>query len=430
MRKNAHFFRELGFLLLFFFAIQATAVAQFEDPAGEEEEDKTYKPLTFTLNEDGSHYLRFIMWHQVWMTTNNLSTDSKLQVTPSMRRSRMLAYAQISPRFLILTHFGLNNFTPGNLTSLGNNGDAPQFFLHDAWGEVKVTDELYIGAGLHYWKGLTRLANASTLNFMTLDQMRPWAHWHSFGVTDQFARHFGVYAKGQMGGFDYRVAVNSPGRNPIGDGRDYGLADAALAYTGVNNLDLNGDPTGNTIVEGYFRYNFWDQESNKLPYEVGSYLGSKKVLSIGTGFFMHPNGMFNTATGEHINVSHFAVDAFMEYPYANGNMLHAYAAFMNMDYGENYVSRWAGTGTTVYGQLGYLLNVANLMPYVAYQSGNYEGFNEPISTLNIGANYFIRGHNCKVTLEYHRINADIREAAIATQNDALTQLRLQLHVFL
>lgn len=428
MKKNVYFFRPFGFVILFFFAVHSVAVAQLEETT--KEKDDTYQPLTLNLNEDGSHYLRFIMWHQVWMTTNNLDTDTKLQVTPSIRRSRLLAYAQISPRFLILTHFGLNNFTPGNLTSLGNNGDAPQLFLHDAWGEVKISDELYIGAGLHYWKGLTRLANSSTLNFMTLDQMRPWAHWHSFGVSDQFARHFGVYAKGQIGGFDYRVAVNSPGRNPIGEGRDYGLADAALAYTGVNNLDINGDPTGNTIVEGYFRYNFWDQESNKLPYEVGSYLGKKKVFSIGTGFFMHPNGMFNTATGEHVNVSHFAVDAFMEYPYANGNMLHAYAAFMSMDYGENYVSRWAGTGTTVYGQLGYLLKAFHFMPYVAYQNGNYDGFTEPISTLDIGANYFIRGHNCKVTLEYHRINGDIREAAISTQGDALTQLRLQLHVFL
>ncbi|MCB9041452.1 MAG: hypothetical protein H6557_32940 [Lewinellaceae bacterium] len=47
------------------------------------------------------------------------------QFTTSIRRSRFLAFAQVSPRFLILTHFGLNNLTPDNLTSLGNNGGFP-----------------------------------------------------------------------------------------------------------------------------------------------------------------------------------------------------------------------------------------------------------------------------------------------------------------
>lgn len=71
------------------------------------------------------------------------------------------------------------------MTSLGSNGNAAQFFLHDAWTEFKVTDELYVGAGLHYWKGMTRLANQSTLNFMTLDNSRPFAHWHSLGILEQ-----------------------------------------------------------------------------------------------------------------------------------------------------------------------------------------------------------------------------------------------------
>jgi hypothetical protein len=331
---------------------------------------------------------------------------------------------------LILTHFGLNNLNPNNLTALGNDGNAPQFFLHDAWGELKVTDHLYLGAGLHYWKGLTRLSNASTLNFMTLDQPRPFIHWHSLGITDQFARHLGVYAKGQIGKFDYRIAMNAPGRNPLGGGIDLGLNDSGLGYTGATDPDLNGDPTGNMILEGYFRYNFWEKESTKLPYQVGSYLGKKKVLGIGTGFFLHPNGMFNSSTGSHGDVRHLAVDAFMEYPTGDGNMIHAYASLIDFDYGENYVSRWAGTGTNVYGQLGYFFGAAQLMPYVAYQRGAYEGLNEPIRALDVGLNYFINGHNCKITLEYHHIQGDMRESMIPTEKEGCHQLRLQLQVFL
>jgi len=411
------------------FAFMGTIQAQeVEKP----KEDHSYKPLTLKLNESGSKYVRFIMWHQIWMTSNNLSADNaNFQLTPSIRRSRFLAFAQISPRFLILTHFGLNSLTPTNLTSLGSNGDSPQLFLHDAWGELKLNKSLYIGGGLHYWKGLTRISNQSTLNFMTLDQSRPFIGWHSLGITDQFARHLGVYAKGAIGKFDYRVALNSPLRNNIAGGADFGVMDSGLTYNGVLNTDRSGDAVGNAIIEGYFRYNFWDKESTKLPYAVGTYLGGKKVFGIGAGFFAHPNGMFNEQTGDHSSVSHFALDAFLDMPTnTNGDAINAYAAVMNFDYGDNYVSRWAGTGTAFYAQVGYFIKQAKLMPYIGYQNGSYDGLPDNITASNIGMNYFINGHNCKLTLEYHRISGDVREGAIATGDDSLSQLRLQLHIFL
>lgn len=421
--KKLHLISVLIVLLFMAFNVKAQEV---EKP----KEDHSYKPLTLKLTEDGKKYIRFIMWHQIWLTTNNLDADnSKFQVTPSIRRSRFLAFAQISPRFLILTHFGLNGLTPNNLTSLGSNGNSPQMFLHDAWGEFKINDMLYVGGGLHYWKGMTRLSNQSTLNFMTLDQSRPFVAWHSLGITDQFARHLGIYAKGQKGKFDYRFAINSPLRNNIGAGRDYGTRESGLTYDGVINLDGSQQATGSAVIEGYFRYNFWDTESTKLPYAVGTYLGKKKVFGIGAGFFTHPNGMFNAATGNHSSVNHFALDAFLDMPTKSG-AINAYAAFMNFNYGEDYVSRWAGTGTAFYSQLGYYIKSAKIMPYFAYQLGDYKGLEDAISALNIGVNYFVNGHNAKLTLEYHRIKGDIREGAIATGDDALSQIRMQMHIFL
>ncbi len=386
----------------------------------QEEVDHSYKPLTLKLDEGGQKYIRFIMWHQMWMTTNDLDAG-KLQVTPSLRRSRFLAFAQVSPRFLILTHFGLNSLNPNNLTSLGGNGDAPQLFLHDAWTEFKVSDQLFIGGGLHYWKGMTRLANQSTLNFMTLDQSRPFAHWHSLGVTDQFARHLGIYAKGVLGDFDYRIALNSPGRSPLGEGRDYGLNNSNLTYTGASTINETGEAVGNSIIEGYFRYNVWNKESTKLPYMVGSYLGKKKVLSFGTGFFAHTNGMFNSLTDRHEGVFHYAFDAFMDLPTAAGGIT-AYASFQNFDYGDDYVSRWAGTGTHYYTHVGYYIRAANIMPYVAYQTANYQGFDENTSAFDVGINYYVLGHHAKITLEYHQISNDPREET--------RQIRLQAHIFL
>jgi len=412
-----------------------SALPGYAQETAQSEVDHSYKPLTLRLDDSGNKYVRFLIWHQQWVQTNNLAIDdAPLQLSSLVRRSRFLAYAQISPRFLILTHFGLNSLTTNNLSPLGNNdgADAAQLFLHDAWTEFKVSQDnaLYIGGGLHYWKGMTRLANQSTLNFMTLDNTRPFVHWHSLAITDQFARHLGVYAKGQIGKFDYRIALNNPGRNGLS--ADRGLKESSLTYDGFENPDEDDNPVGNAIIEGYFRYNFWDSESTKLPYQVGTYLGSKKVFGIGAGFFVHPNGMYNSATSAHENVSHFAVDAFLDMPLAGNDCLNAYAAYMNFNYGEGYVSRWAGTGSVLYGHVGYKLPGSRFMPYVALQSANYEGFNDNSGAFDLGLNYFINGHHAKLTLEYHNIFNDLREGGLDADGNPqdVRQIRLQAHIFL
>ncbi|MFN8318912.1 MAG: porin [Saprospiraceae bacterium] len=399
------------------------------------QEDHSYKPLTLKLNETGSKYVRFIIWHQQWAVTNNLAIDdAKFQVSTMARRSRFLAYAQVSSRFLLLMHFGLNNLSPTNLDGLGNGGNGPQFFLHDAWTEFKVVPKsLYIGTGLHYWKGLTRLASQSTLNFMTMDNPRPFAPWHSLGVTDQFARHLGVYIKGELGKLDYRVAVNNPlnPANALGAGKDFGNHSSGLTYNGSAKADENGDPVGNTIIEGYFRYNLLDAESTVLPFNVGSYLGTKKVFALGAGFFLHPNAMYRESDKTHENVSHFAADAFYDAPVSGGDCLNAYAAFTHFNYGKNYLSRWAGTGNNFYGQLGYKLKNTSFMPYIAYQYADYEGYDEAITGLDIGLNYFINAHHAKITLEYHQVKGDYRDVPAAVQADGINrQFRLQTHIFL
>lgn len=385
----------------------------------------SYKPLVLELSEDGGKYLRFILWHQHWVQTNNLANGGAgLQLNHSIRRSRVMAYAQVSPRFLILTHFGLNNLTPNNITSLGNDGDGAQFFLHEAWAEYKLTnnDALYIGGGLHYWRGLTRFGSHGTSTYMTLDQPRPFVQWHSLAVTDQFNRHLGIYAKGQFKGFDYRVAVNNPGRNGLQE--HYGDKDTGLSYSGFEHPDKNGNPTGNTILEGYFRYNFWDQESTVIPNTMGTYLGSKKVLAIGSGFFAHPDGMYNTSNGAHEDVFHYAVDAYLDMPLSQDDCLNAYASVMKFDYGKDFVSRWAGTGMAFYGQVGYKLPRSGFMPYMALQSASYDGLNEDIQAVDFGLNYFINGHHAKLTLEFHSVFNDRREGGGDPVTGAPNDLKL------
>jgi hypothetical protein len=453
-----------------------TSPATPATPAAPPKVDHSYKPLTLKLSDDGNKYVRFIMWHQFWATAtqNNPGTtdvagrpidgtnSSKSWSTDmALRRSRFLAYAQVSPRCLILTHWGINNqsFSTGaqgsngsNAAGFNNAGKKPHLFVHDAWTEFEVVkDKLTMGAGLHYFNGLSRSSMASTLNFMTLDA--PIFNWQNIELTDQFARQLGFFAKGYLGKLEYRVALNKPfaaGATPAGAAR--GAA--------VNVLNENW------ATMGYLSYNFKGKESNKLPFYVGSYLGSKEVFNVGAGWYSHKGASIFKGAGTSTDSSfqnhrHFAVDVTYEKPLnkTKGTALSAYAVMYNMDFGTNYlrsvgilnlhpasagaVSKAGGgnaqytigSGTTVYGQMGYLLpkmkNGQAFMPYGTLTYKDFEALPEATTQFGLGVNYFVIGHNAKITLEYQSRPVFGADSAGATvRNGSKGEFILQTHIFL
>ena len=404
-------------------------VTRAQETTGGEEEDRAYQPLTLKLDESGNKYIRFITWHQIWAEDGNLDDDGA-GFTMRIRRSRFLAYAQISSRFLILTHFGLNTLNSANIDPIGDarESNASQLFLHGAWTEFKVTagEELFIGAGLHYWNGLSRFTSASTLNFMTLDNYRQ--AWATLGLSDQFARHLGIYAKGKIGKLRYTLAVNDPIANALGSDDVTGLPEGSVTYSGRRVL---GEDAG-TAWQVYADYQFLDQESNKLPYRVGSYLGKKKVFNVGAGVFSHADGTVRIENGlpQGEDVQHFAVDAYYDAPLGKGG-INAYLVYYDFDYGENYtLGATYGTGNSVYGQVGYLFpkfsEKGRLMPYLAYSTRDFEAFENAGNTLQLGANWLINGHHAKVTLEYRSTLANYT----GNEPDRVNGLILQTHIFL
>jgi len=400
--------------------IPITVMGQQEDS----EPDHTYKPLQVKLNEDGSKYIRFITWHQLWLEAR--SNQKSLRY--SIRRSRFLAYAQISPRFLILTHFGLNNLGADDLTANPNSQSDNQtslLFLHDAWAEFAVVPEkFHVGTGLHYWNGISRLTNQSTLNMMTLDN--PGAGnsdvrlfpWNNITTSDQFARHLGIYAKGSFGKFHYRVSANNA-RNNIG-------TLGPVPSFQVDNSSDNG--TGLWNYAGYFKYDIFDKESDKLPYLVGSYLGKKKVLSVGAGFFHHPDALAVNTLDNRESITHFAADVFYDAPINEHLAISALGAYYNYNYGDTDGFASGGlvpsTGTVLHGQVGLLLRDYKLMPYVTYNTADLDFTPDTSNEFGIGLNYFINGHFAKITAEFTTGSRG------ATGAESTNIFRLQTHIFL
>ena len=360
--------------------------------------------LKIKFNEDGSKYLRIISWAQVQANYNTDQTfdgngNENSNLSFNLRRARVLMFAQINKDFLIVTHFGLNSLTSANLSPTGK-GDASQLFFHDVWAQYSLGKDHAIGAGLHYFNGISRLNNQSTLNMLTLDNHRQ--SWSTLGLSDQFARHIGVFAKGQFGKLQYRVAINDASvasldtRTPVAGG--------SAVYNGTAAL---GTKTSGRTFAGYFDYHFLDKESNFLPYKVGTYLGTKKVFNVGAGFFLHPNGaVIDTGLNvEGEDVSIFAIDAFYDAPIGdNGNAITAYAVYQNNNYGKNYLFSAYGTGNMMYAHVGYVLKGDPLktryQPYISYGTHSYDAVSNDRNTLGLGINAFMSGHNSKLTLEY------------------------------
>ena len=408
--------------------------------------------LRINFNADSSKYVRVILWNQIWARSIQNNPGTLVGGEPSnqtwdvgARRLRAMAYAQISPRYLVLAHVGINNQTVANGGAAGSGetggygaGKKPGLFFHDVWNEYAVIPavhpetkqknpiSMYVGAGLHYWNGISRMGSASTLNFLTIDA--PVINWPLVDVSDQFVRQYGIYAKGKLRKLNYSFALNKPFTTNI-----LPVYDLVLGSVAVDN---NGDP--NPSFQGYVDYQFLDQEANILPFRVGTYVGTKRVFNIGGGFYRNANGTksvdVNGALVSH-NINLFGLDVFADLPFGvRGMAITAYSVYYNHNFGPNYIRKvgimntasgvdpawnvadlpmngpgnnrfFVGTGSMWYTQAGWLLpkNISKkvrIQPFAAHTWKKLDYLGTAGHYWDAGANFFIDGHNAKITPQY------------------------------
>lgn len=465
MKKQKHL------LYLMLFAI--INIANGQQASIPSKVDHSYKPLTLKLDSTGKKFVRLITWEQTWLsfTQNNpgtLDVNGKTQdlaVDLSIRRLRFLIQAQISPRFMIVTHFGINNqsFVNGGgsgilgtgASATGQGGKRPQIYWHDAYTDFSILPgKLHVGAGLHYWNGVSRLSSQSTLNFMTMDA--PIFNWYNIEGTDQFARQLGIFAKGQIGRLDYRFHLNKPFA--------FGIQPTAVTSSSSVNVLNEKWATG-----GYVNYMFWDKESNALPYFVGTYLGNKKVFNIGAGWYNHQGATASksspTDSVEIHNQSNLGIDVFLDMPVnkEKGTALSVYSVFYINDFGTKYLrnigilnthgalqtiaqnaeTSWSGagnlqptigTGNIWYTQVGYVLpklkNGTSFMPYATFTYKDFDAIGKSSIQYDLGLNYLLSNHNAKITIQYGTRPVYKTVNNLPERNGSKGEFIIQTHIFL
>ena len=106
--------------------------------------DGTAKKIQVSLNEDGTLYLRFAMWLQVWTRAMQLNPGTTVLGKQEawygdvgLRRARFLVFGKIFPRTFMLMHIGINNQT---FRRDGSRGTKPGLYFHDAWLEFEASN--------------------------------------------------------------------------------------------------------------------------------------------------------------------------------------------------------------------------------------------------------------------------------------------------
>jgi len=382
------------------------------------------RELRFNLDDSKEHYLKFTAVNQVWVRYTQHNPGSTVYGDPvkntadlGIRRLRFQAFGQLTDRLFFYTQFGQNNLTYMQTRFTGA-------FFHDVVAEYTLSKEkLSMGGGLTGWSGLGRYASPAVGSILSLDV--PLYMQATNSTTDQFLRKLSVYTKGKIGKIDYRMAVSHPMTV-----QGSGLTDAYK----LDSVAASFSPLYPKMqYQGYFQYQFLDQEGDVTPYTNGTYLGSKRIFNLGAGIIQQAKAMQWLQHGDTLlqDMRLMNVDVFAELPVAGKpgaaitfygalsryNMGHKHlrmVGVMNPANGNSLVTGAAGnafpmicTGTIAYAQLAYLLpklsntSAAKLQVFGTCQHAKFEALQKSMTMYELGLNYYIHGTVLnKLSLEY------------------------------
>lgn len=422
------------------------------------------KVLKMNLSEDGSRWFQVTFSNQTWARYNqsNEGTTVKGNNAPEtfdigLRRTRIQMFGQITDRAFLYFQFGQNNF---NYLSQNAGNRKLAAFFHDAVCEYKLSSkqQLKIGGGLTIANGLSRFSQPSVSTIATLDV--PVFAQATVDQVDMFSRKLSLYARGQIGKFDYRFSLSDP----------FPVSTNGSGAPKISQYATFADSSHHKQYQGYVIYQFFDHEGHTTPYMTGTYLGTKKVFNIAFGAIYQSKATHRLNDNNAVvydDMKLFCIESFLDMPINKEKQtaINAYLGFFNYNFGKNYLRfngimnpadgikgtnaiigggaqgnayPMMGTGQIVYSQLAYLLpkkwfGTENNTKVSVYGSGlinNFDRIGKTGAIYALGFNWHINGHKAKISAEVQNRPTYIIDNNVLKFNNRKNTVTVQYQIFI
>ena len=349
-------------------------------------------------------------WYQYVEDGNDSNGDGVLDDGLNdflLRRAYLNIGGEVTQFFLFFTHIATDRIGQDGLndSSLGLGSGVA---FRDLWITLQPWEELKLQVGRMYVPFTRNYGTTSTKSLLTTD-----LDWVQGGVRgtifypSKVGRDDGATLWGNiMGGlFQYRLMVAEGVESSIVK------PDDSLRFAGRISVSLFEPETG------------W--------FNQGTYLGTKRVLSLGLGGDFQEDLVFGLREDDYTG---WTVDLFYDQP-VGGGALTVEAAYIDIDNGPNrltYTQFATGdSGSIISLKGGYLLpgeiGIGRLQFFGHYEYVNVdESGKDNTQIYGLGLNYYIKGHANKLSLDLTWVDQkdEVATAALDAQDHFLLTLQL------
>ena len=332
----------------------------------------------FKIDDQTSLEIGF--WAQGWYQYVEQGTANETALHDFMaRRAYLSLKGQVTPYFEFFTHITADRLGQEGLDN-PSQGLGSGVAFRDLWITVNLDEAFKIQIGRMYIPLTRSFGTTSTKALLTTDL--PFLQGGVRGT---------VFFANKVGRDD-GIAVWG---NPFDGLVQYRL----MASEG---LEQQRNPDDRLRFSGRLAVNLLEPE--KAWFNQGTYLGQKKLLSVGLGYDTQ-RGLTLNATPQQSNRV-WTADVFLDHPLGGGAVTAeaAYIDIENSTQTHDFSALAAGDDAeNAYVQAGYLLpgklGPGRLQPYARYETIDVKG-NSATDFVTVGSNYYFKGHDAKISADY------------------------------
>ena len=341
--------------------------------------------VTFEIDDETEVEIAF--WTQAWYQSVEDGKANGNDLNDFMvRRAYLNVKGSVSSRLSFFTHIAADRIGQEGLDS-PSVGLGSGVAFRDLWITLNMNEALKIQIGRMYIPLTRNYGTTSTKALLSTDL--PFLQGGIRG---------NIFYASKVGRDDGLVLWGNP--------RNGRLQYRFMVSEGVED---DGNPDDNLRFVGRAAVSLLEPERGW--FNQGTYLGKKKVLSLGVGYDAQRG--LSLAGAEDRDNRVWTADVFFDYP-VGGGAVTAEAAYINIENGtqtHNYSALATGDDAdNWYAQAGYLIpgkiGPGRAQPYVRYETVDVNG-KRPTDYASVGLNYYLKGHNGKLSMDYTRIDGEI-----------------------